>query len=152
MKFLRAYLKLVEGDPGTPGVPAYENATRSKGENIPRIPSIPISWDNAKRILAEIDPDAPFELNGVPSKRRIRLLNQVKSAITPIWNTMGVIPGHIKNEVIILGNHRDGMSAIFSSSSSSNSNERCIAWVIDPPSRTPPVHALIMNVPGQRRR
>ncbi|KAF9521022.1 hypothetical protein BS47DRAFT_1374558 [Hydnum rufescens UP504] len=102
-----AYISIYPGDPSTPGVPAYENATRSEGGNIPRIPSIPISWDNAKRILAEIDPDTPFELNGVPSKRRIRLMNQVKNAVTPIWNTMGVIPGHIKNEVIILGNHRD---------------------------------------------
>ena len=32
----------------------------------------------------------------------------VKFEVTPIWNTMAVIPGHIKDEVIILGNHRDG--------------------------------------------
>ena len=32
----------------------------------------------------------------------------VDEKITPVWNTMGVIPGHIKDEVVILGNHRDG--------------------------------------------
>lgn len=106
-----ACLRLVAGDPTTPGVPAYENATRVEGGNIPGIPSIPISWDNAKRVLAEIDPDKPFELNGVTSKRKVRLLNQVKTAVAPIWNTIGVIPGHIKNEIVILGNHRDGMSS-----------------------------------------
>ena len=28
--------------------------------------------------------------------------------VTPIWNTMAVIPGHINNEIVIAGNHRDG--------------------------------------------
>jgi N-acetylated-alpha-linked acidic dipeptidase len=28
--------------------------------------------------------------------------------VTPIWNTYGLIPGHIKDEVIVVGNHRDG--------------------------------------------
>jgi hypothetical protein len=32
----------------------------------------------------------------------------VDTKITPIWNTMGVIPGHIKDEVVFVGNHRDG--------------------------------------------
>jgi hypothetical protein len=28
--------------------------------------------------------------------------------VTPIWNAYGLIPGHIKDEVIVVGNHRDG--------------------------------------------
>ena len=32
----------------------------------------------------------------------------VNDTVTPIWNTMAVIPGHIKDEVVIIGNHRDG--------------------------------------------
>lgn len=32
----------------------------------------------------------------------------VDTKITPVWNTMGVIPGHIKDEVVVVGNHRDG--------------------------------------------
>ncbi len=36
-------------------------------------------------------------------------LNAVKTAVTPVWNTMAVIPGHIKDEVVMIGNHRDGM-------------------------------------------
>ena len=32
----------------------------------------------------------------------------VDTKITPVWNTMGVIPGHIKDEVVFVGNHRDG--------------------------------------------
>ena len=33
----------------------------------------------------------------------------VDDKVTPIWNVMGVIPGHIKDEVVVVGNHRDGM-------------------------------------------
>jgi N-acetylated-alpha-linked acidic dipeptidase len=32
----------------------------------------------------------------------------VDTKVTPIWNTMAAIPGHIKNEVVVIGNHRDG--------------------------------------------
>lgn len=36
-------------------------------------------------------------------------IHTVNTRVIPIWNTMGVIPGHIKNEVVVVGNHRDGM-------------------------------------------
>ena len=32
----------------------------------------------------------------------------VNNKVTPIWNVMGVIPGYIKDEVVLVGNHRDG--------------------------------------------
>ena len=32
----------------------------------------------------------------------------INEKVTPIWNVMGVVPGHIKDEVIIVGVHRDG--------------------------------------------
>ncbi len=35
-------------------------------------------------------------------------LNVVDDKVIPIWNPMGVIPGYIKDEVVIIGNHRDG--------------------------------------------
>ena len=35
-------------------------------------------------------------------------ITTVDTKITPIWNTIGVIPGHIKDEVVLVGNHRDG--------------------------------------------
>jgi hypothetical protein len=43
------------GDPTTPGYPSYENSTRTNGESIPTIPSLPISWANAKVLLEELD-------------------------------------------------------------------------------------------------
>ena len=35
-------------------------------------------------------------------------MTAVDDRVIPIWNVMGVIPGHIKDEVVVLGNHRDG--------------------------------------------
>jgi N-acetylated-alpha-linked acidic dipeptidase len=49
------FLSLYAGDPTTPGYPSYENSTRMEGASIPRIPSLPISWANAKMLLEEID-------------------------------------------------------------------------------------------------
>ncbi|KDQ17213.1 hypothetical protein BOTBODRAFT_106011 [Botryobasidium botryosum FD-172 SS1] len=92
------------GDPTTPGYPAYKNATRQIPKNLASIPSLPLSWSNAKRLLAEIGPHN----RGEKSKKDIRLLNNVDAKITPIWNTMAVIPGQIKGEVVMMGNHRDG--------------------------------------------
>lgn len=45
----------------------------------------------------------------------------VDDRVIPIWNTMGVIPGHIKDEVIVVGNHRDGRLSSLPATSSSYS-------------------------------
>ena len=38
----------------------------------------------------------------------------VDERVIPIWNTMAVIPGHIKNESVLLGCHRDGQLTLSS--------------------------------------
>lgn len=104
------------GDPTTPGYPSYENSTRTNSSSIPSIPSLPISWANAKILLEEIE----------DKNRTVRLTNHgtlfyhqvlysllpfipiVDTKVTPIWNSMGVVPGYIKDEVVLVGNHRDG--------------------------------------------
>ncbi|THH33498.1 hypothetical protein EUX98_g710 [Antrodiella citrinella] len=102
------FLSKYPGDPTTPGYPAYENATRTDGDNIPKIPSIPISWANAQKLLLEIGNfSISRELTGATSSRKIKLVNHVDTKVTPIWNAMAVIPGHIKNETLIIGCHRD---------------------------------------------
>ena len=124
------FISLYPGDPTTPGLPAYENATRTEGENIPKIPSLPISWANAQMLLKEISgaaPEAAFGMMGQPSEKKVKLVNHgesrymarspsnvlnlcfiVNTRVIPIWNTMAVIPGHIKNESVLIGCHRDG--------------------------------------------
>ncbi|TFK55592.1 Zn-dependent exopeptidase [Heliocybe sulcata] len=116
------YLSLYPGDPTTPGYPAYENSTRTEGVNIPKIPSLPISWANAEKLLEEIGDGG--------KNRTVRLVNHVDDRVIPIWNTMGVIPGHIKDEVVLVGNHRD-------------------AWVMgatDPSSGTASAHEMIRGL------
>lgn len=95
------------GDPTTPGTPAYRNANRTEATNIPSIPSLPISWTNAQVLLKELE-----GADSIFSDRNVRLLNGVNNAITPIWNTMAVIPGHIRDEAIVVGNHRDAWVGI----------------------------------------
>lgn len=68
------------GDPTTPGYPAYENATRTDGDNVPKIPSIPVSWANAQKLLAEIgNVSISRELTGVTSSRKVKLVNHGSS-------------------------------------------------------------------------
>jgi N-acetylated-alpha-linked acidic dipeptidase len=62
----------------------------------------------------------------------------------PIWNVIGVIPGYIKDEIVLAGNHRDGKLLTF------QVYQRFIpslsAWVlggVDPNSGTASVHEII---------
>ncbi|KAG8832874.1 hypothetical protein FRC17_000444 [Serendipita sp. 399] len=96
VQFISSY----PGDPTTPGYPSYKNATRVDATSIPSIPSLPISWNTAKRLLIEIK-------DGIRSKPRIRLLNKVDDKVTPIYNTMAIIPGMVSEQAVLVGNHRD---------------------------------------------
>ncbi|KAI0722810.1 Zn-dependent exopeptidase [Earliella scabrosa] len=116
------FLSVYPGDPTTPGYPSYENSTRTNGTNIPSIPSLPISWANAQVLLGELSEGG--------KNRTISLVNNVDDKVIPIWNTMGVIPGHIKDEVVVIGNHRD-------------------AWVMgaaDPSSGTSSIHEVVRGL------
>ncbi|KAJ7228374.1 hypothetical protein GGX14DRAFT_692427 [Mycena pura] len=114
------FLSKYPGDPTTPGYPSYANSTRTEGENIPKIPSLPISAVNAKKLLKLASEKG----------NEVHLVNNVDTKVTPIWNTMGVIPGYITDEVVVIGNHRD-------------------AWVMgaaDPSSGTASVHEVIRGL------
>ncbi|KAK2466075.1 hypothetical protein APHAL10511_001717 [Amanita phalloides] len=110
-----SYISFYPGDPTTPGYPAYENAERQEGTNIPTLPSLPVSWATAQRLLQEIGDlyldkknlQGARMLSGKPSENKVRLVNRVDTKVTPIWNTMAAIPGHIRDEVVVIGNHRD---------------------------------------------
>lgn len=70
------FLSIYPGDPTTPGYPAYENSTRTEGSNIPSIPSLPISWRTAERLLEEIGDAARVgSLTGKASSTVIKLVN-----------------------------------------------------------------------------
>lgn len=111
------------GDPTTPGIPAYRNATRTPGGNFPSIPSLPMSYEDVIPILKHLngqglspsDLDASFDgglrHKGVeyftgPSKTHLHVVNRVNTRVMPVWNVMARIPGDSR-ETIVMGNHRD---------------------------------------------
>ncbi|CAE6414378.1 unnamed protein product [Rhizoctonia solani] len=95
-------ISMKSGDPTTPGYPSYRDSPRVEPDSFPSIPSLPISWSNAEVLLKDME-----KSGGKISERDVRLVNQVRRKIGPIWNVMVAIPGHIRDEVVIAGNHRD---------------------------------------------
>jgi N-acetylated-alpha-linked acidic dipeptidase len=119
------FLSIYPGDPTTPGYPSKEDSPRTGTErSTPRIPSIPISWQDALPLLEALDGNGPSgeEINrtnwigaadvgynsGPVPGATISMSNQMNDTITPIWNTIGIINGtHNPDEVVVIGNHRD---------------------------------------------
>lgn len=118
-------LSFYPGDPATPGKPSYRNATRldrEEADSIPRIPSLPISYLNARRLLESI---AGHGINGSevgskfaggipgveywtgPSAEVATMVNEMDMKTRDIWNVYAVIPGEIDDERVYVGNHRD---------------------------------------------
>ena len=112
------------GDPLTPGTAATKDAPRINIEdaNIPSIPSIPLSYQDALNIfhaLEGLGPEAnelgsawigglPVTYNIGPSAHKFRLTNHLDYRVTPIWNVVGSITGWDEPEkFVILGNHYD---------------------------------------------
>ncbi|KAK4521357.1 uncharacterized protein ATC70_011972 [Mucor velutinosus] len=117
------YFSVIAGDPLTPGYPATENATRIKYEDspgVPKIPSLPLSWEDALPILKATQGlgvrgkedwagglDEVHYFSG-PTEGEAILVNHIENKITPIWNVIARIEGAQEPEkAIILGNHRD---------------------------------------------
>ncbi|KAL7312865.1 Vacuolar protein sorting-associated protein 70 [Mucor circinelloides] len=108
------------GDPSTPGFAATLNATRNETfTNVPRIPSLPISWADALPLLRATQGLGfadPAWVGGIkeidyfsgPSLAQCNLVNYNEFKKKPIWNVMARIPGHEEDEkAVIIGNHRD---------------------------------------------
>ena len=114
------YLTDYAGDPLTPGVAATKEAKRLAPEGattLPRIPTAPLSADDAMPILMGLSgPAAPQPWHGAlpltyhlgPGSARVRLKLEMDFRLRPIWNVVVRIPGAAHpDEWVILGNHRD---------------------------------------------
>ncbi|KAK4687379.1 N-acetylated-alpha-linked acidic dipeptidase, partial [Tremellales sp. Uapishka_1] len=143
-------ISMYPGDPTTPGVPAYKNATRIEATTHPI--SLPLSYEDAIPLLKALEgkgtPVGELGADWVgglgfygveyftgPSDVDLHLVNKVNTRIMPIWNVMATIPGHITDEVVIIGNHRDGKI----DSSICQRVNHCLAWILgagDPTSGT----------------
>ncbi len=115
-----ADMPLYPGDPLTPGVAAKGNAKRLAIKDAPtitKIPILPISYGDAKPLLAELrGPVAPEEFRGGlaityhigPGPAKVHLKVESNWDIKPIRNIIAKIPGtEAPDQWIIRGNHHD---------------------------------------------
>ncbi|KAF2875886.1 N-acetylated-alpha-linked acidic dipeptidase-like protein 2 [Massariosphaeria phaeospora] len=118
------FLSTYPGDPTTPGYPSKEGSSRMEKETVPDIPSIPISWIEAKPLLESLNghgltsqkvnrtnwigaiPNAKYSSGPAPGVT-LSLSNMMEDKTTQIWNTIGIINGTNQDEVVIVGNHHD---------------------------------------------
>ncbi|CCX30709.1 peptidase M28 [Pyronema domesticum] len=122
------YLSIQPGDPTTPGYASKPGAHRQDPQHfIPSIPSLPISYEAAIPILKQLNGHGPsakkferpqWQTGGLWHKGvdysigpapgiQLNLYNEQEYVTTPFWNVIGKIPGYIKDETVILGNHHD---------------------------------------------
>jgi N-acetylated-alpha-linked acidic dipeptidase len=111
---------MVPGDPLTPGWASLPGARRIPVEqavSIPKIMALPLSWHDAKPLLANMDgPVAPDSWQGgLPIKyhlggKRVRVHVKIEmdNSTQPYYVVEGRIRGaELPDEWIVLGNHRD---------------------------------------------
>jgi N-acetylated-alpha-linked acidic dipeptidase len=114
------FLSHVPGDPSTPGWPSIAGAKRLSREqmtNVPKIPSLPIAYAEAAKILrrlggpvvpGEWQGGLPFAYHVGPGAARVAMDVQMDEGLKPIYNVIATIPGGVEPEKkVILGNHRD---------------------------------------------
>ncbi|KAJ5308897.1 hypothetical protein PENANT_c013G05105 [Penicillium antarcticum] len=126
------FLSILPGDPTTPGYPSKPGCERQDPhKSIPSIPSLPISYNEVLPFLKALNGHGPkasdynewwqggglghkgveYNIGPSPEDVVINLDNEQEYVTTPLWNVIGVIKGHISDEVVILGNHRDAWIA-----------------------------------------
>ena len=111
---------MVPGDPLTPGwasVPGAKRIPVEEAVSIPKIMALPLSWHDAKPLLAQMDgPLAPEDWQGgLPIKyhlggKRVRVHVKIEmdNSTQPYYVVEGRIRGgQLPDEWIVLGNHRD---------------------------------------------
>jgi N-acetylated-alpha-linked acidic dipeptidase len=116
---------MVPGDPLTPGwasVPGAKRIPVEEAVSIPKIMALPLSWHDAKPLLAQMDgPVAPTDWQGqdwqggLPIKYhlggqrvRVHVKIEMDNSTQPYYVVEGRIRGaQLPDEWIVLGNHRD---------------------------------------------
>lgn len=114
------FLSHVPGDPSTPTGPSIAGAKRiprAQMTNVPRIPSLPISYGEAEKILRRLGgprvPDEwqgglPFAYHVGPGSAAVEMNVQMDEGLKPIYNVVATIKGTSEPEkLVVLGNHRD---------------------------------------------
>lgn len=114
------YLTGYAGDPLTPGVAATQGAKRlsmKEASTLPRIPTSPISYEDASPILENLaGPAAPRDWQGAlpftyhlgPGASKVHLKLSMDFQVRPIWDVIAEVPGSVQPDAwVVMGNHRD---------------------------------------------
>ena len=114
------FLSHVPGDPSTPGWPSTAGAkrlSRAQMANVPKIPSLPIAYAEAEKILrrlggpvvpSEWQGGLPFTYHVGPGGASVAMDVRMDEGLKPIYNVIATIPGSVEpQKKVILGNHRD---------------------------------------------
>jgi len=117
------YMFKYPGDPTTPGfasvpgLPDSQRVTPEKASDMPKIPTTPISYADARPILENLGgPESPREWQGAlpftyhvgPGPVRVKVHLKQAYRYWPIWNVIGKIRGaKYPDEWVVVGNHRD---------------------------------------------
>ena len=111
---------MVPGDPLTPGwasIPGAKRIPVEQAVSIPKIMALPLSWHDAKPLLAQMDgPIAPdswqgglplkYHLGGKRARVHVKIV--MDNSTQPYYVVEGRIRGaELTDEWIVLGNHRD---------------------------------------------
>jgi N-acetylated-alpha-linked acidic dipeptidase len=110
----------VPGDPLTPGwasVPGAKRIKASEAVSLPKIISAPLSWRDARTILAALGgaraPDSwqgglPLTYRVGGGAATVRLLVRMDDKVRPIWTVTGRLSGTASPDtLVVVGNHRD---------------------------------------------
>ena len=114
------FLSSGPGDPSTPGYASTRTAKRVGREQmtgIPKIPSLPLSYGEAAKILKALAGDRvpddwqgglPFAYPLGPGPAEVEMAVEMDYAVRPIYNVIATIPGTAEpDRLVVLGNHRD---------------------------------------------
>ena len=114
------FLSSGPGDPSTPGYASTKNARRVAREQmsgIPKIPSLPLSYGEAAKILKALAGDRvpddwqgglPFAYHLGPGPAEAEMSVEMDYAIRPLYDVIATIPGTAEpDRLVVLGNHRD---------------------------------------------
>lgn len=113
------YLSIQPGDPSTPGgEPSVDGArriTRAQMTNVPKIPSLPIAYREAEKLLRHLggprvpndwQGGLPFSYHIGPGGTAVEMKVEMDEGLKPIYNIIATIPG-TTDQVLVVGNHRD---------------------------------------------
>jgi N-acetylated-alpha-linked acidic dipeptidase len=116
---------IVPGDPLTPGwasVPGARRIAEAESEVLPRIPSVPLSFRDARQVLetlaGPVRPSLGWQGGGAftyhvgPGPARLRVKVDVPREVRPIRNVIGRIRGSdpdplVAEQLVLLSNHHD---------------------------------------------